>query len=267
MVVSDLHCGHVVGLTPPEYQFRSVSNDSRHNKFYTIQSVLWNKFQHLLQDIRKQFGLIDGVINVGDSIDGKGERSGGVEQIKLEMGTQVAMSVKCFDTIREICNPKAKFFGVYGTAYHTSTSGDEWEDSVYKDAGFEKWGSHEWVDVNGCIIDVKHHIGTSVIPHGRGTAVLRDMLWNDMWSLDGSQPRANIVLRGHAHYYQAVDTDEKLGIICPALQGMGSKFGSKICSGRVSWGVIVLTITNKNEYEWHKKIVTIEEQKAKVVSL
>jgi hypothetical protein len=156
-----------------------------------------------------------------------------------------------------------KQYGVFGTPYHTGYE-EDWELPVAENAGWEKVGNHEWIDVNGCVFDLKHKIGSSAIPHGRGTAILRDMLWNDLWAMRELQPKARVMLRGHAHYYMGVDTDDCAGFICPALQGWGTKFGSRECSGLVHWGLMHFDVDQKgNIVNWGKHIKKIELQVAK----
>jgi hypothetical protein len=134
------------------------------------------------------------------------------------------MSVAVFEHMRKYCKPTVKIVSVYGTPYHTTTNGDEWENIIAHRAGFDKIGSHEWIDVNGCIFDLKHHIGSSSVPHGRHTQSAKQHLWNLLWAEKGLQPKANVILRGHVHYHQYCGGTDWVAITSPALQGTDGSF-------------------------------------------
>jgi len=260
IAVSDLHCGALYGLTPKAWQVQYKDKDkTRRNKWSKLMRELWDTYLRTLDSLAP----IDYLFFLGDAIDGRGFRSGGTELITTDRNEQMEMACSCFDQIRMRGSKKFKAIGVYGTPYHTSSDGEDFEIDLVKDAGFEKMGSHEWPSVNGCVFDLKHSIGSSQIPHGRGTALLRDMLWNDVWAMDESQPKAKVLLRGHVHYYMGVDQVGKSGFSLPALCGMGSKFGSRICSGLVHWGMMHFDIDSKgNVANWDKHVVAIKAQKA-----
>lgn len=252
VIVSDLHCGHVVGLTPPSYQSASGSLE----KFREMQKAVWRYYSETLKTLQPIHLLI---VN-GDCIDGKGERSGGTELVEQDRTEQVQMAIECVE------QTKAKnTVMTYGTPYHTGTL-EDFERSI-ADAVGAKIGSHEWVDVNGVVFDCKHKIGGSVIPHGRYTAPARDRLWNQLWSIDGQQPLADIIIRSHVHYYTYSGDADVLTITTPALQGYGSKFGARQCSGRVDIGLMSFVINSKGGYTWRSHIMRSELQKAPISKL
>jgi len=264
LAISDTHCGHAVGLTPPDWQWglKGASN-TKWNKYAEIQGQLWNHYISLV----KSLAPIDIVFFLGDAIDGKGKRSGSTELVTADLQEQCEMAVGCFEALYKANGKKPKVIGVYGTPYHTSEDGQDYENLVAMQAGWDDIGSHEWVDVNGCVFDLKHKIGSSSIPHGRATAVLRDALWNLIWSSDNEQPRAQVLLRGHAHFYIAVDHPAGLAAVLPSLQGMGSKYGSRQCSGTVHWGGMHFDVDSKGVVEWDRHLVKIEAQAAKAIKL
>ncbi len=74
VIISDLHCGHRAGLTPPDWQsdFRKNSKTQR-NKFAELQRELWQFYADTINDLRP----VDVLVVNGDAIDGKGSLSGG----------------------------------------------------------------------------------------------------------------------------------------------------------------------------------------------
>jgi len=263
LFLADFHCGSLVGLTPPEWHYRFSTNTGKRMKLHRIALQLWETFDKLL----KELPPLDCIVICGDMVEGKGKRSGGTELLTSTMKIQCDMAVGVIERVRKQCKNSAKIFGVYGTNYHVATDGDDWEDLIADQAFFTKIGAHEWITINGVTFDIKHKISTSSIPHGRGTALLREMLWNDMWAVDKMQPKSDVVIRAHAHYYMSIETSRKRGIILAPLQGMGSKFGARECSGTVDWGFVLYEIKDNGEHNAYPYIRNIEAQKAKAVKL
>lgn len=265
LVCGDFHCGHLVGLTPPEYQHKYVQNSTtKRNKYYRISTAMWREFTKIL----KILPPLDFAVFNGDLIDGKGKKSGGTELITSDMKEQCDMASSIINKIRrEYGKPKMKTILTYGTDYHVSTDGDEWENLVAERCFADKIGAHEWLDVNGLVFDIKHHIGSSQIPHGRHTAISKEALWNELWALYEMQPRADVVLRNHVHYFQFCGDADKYCATVPGLQGMGSKHGAKVCSGLVHWGVMLFEINSKKDWTPHPIIRKIYEQQAKATEI
>ena len=258
-ILSDLHCGHRVGLTPPSWQYKVPSKSStKRRKWHKIQEELWAAFDATL----KKTPPLDFVVWNGDLIDGKGKRSGGTECISSSLDDQCDMAIEVVQHVKKYCKKDAKHIGTYGTPYHTDTDGDEWENRIAEEC-FDKIGAHEWIEVNGVVFDIKHHIGSSAVPDGRHTAVARDALWNVLWAEQDLQPRAHVIVRSHVHYYSFCGDSNKLAITTPALQAMGSKYGMKRCSGLVDWGLIFFKVDDDGNYEWYPHLKTITAQKAR----
>ena len=263
IAIGDMHCGHLCGLTPPAWQTRKVGKTAtKHNKWATLQRQLWDHYERLIDSL----GPFDWGMYLGDGIDGKGARSGGTELITSDTQEQCEMAVECCNRVRLRGRRGFEWVGVYGTAYHVGDQEDS-ENLIAKDAGFKKIGSHEWVDVNGCVFDLKHSIGSSTIPHGRHTAAAREHLWNQLWADAKLQPRASVILRGHVHYHSYCGGPGWVAMTLPALQGMGTRYGARICSGIVDWGVTVFDVADDGTFDWTCETVMIEAQKAKVVTL
>jgi len=261
LVLSDLHCGHATGLTPPDWMHKVQSRSSssairRRNKFTELQTQMWKWYTSQLSDI----GKVDICMVMGDCVDGGGQRSGGTELIEVDTNKQAEIAIECLTEVKA-----KKHVMVYGTPYHTG-DGSDVEDLIAQEMD-AKIGGHEWVDVNGVIFDLKHKIGSSGIPHGRGTAIMKEKLWSQLWEQDGDQPRADILLRGHVHYHTYVGGPEWLGMTCPALQGMGTKYGSRQCSGLVHFGLVVFEVSEKGDYTWQSRIARLEGQKAHALKL
>jgi len=246
LVISDLHCGHLVGLTPPGWQLKSNSESKHIAKYGKIQNVLWNKYRKMVQSLKP----IDILIVNGDAIDGKGKKSGSTEQITSDRNEQANMAVRC---IQEVAAPK--IYLTYGTGYHTGDD-EDFEDGIVKSV--KKMGTtkeccikdHPTINVNGLIFDCKHHVGGSQIPHGRFTAAARERLWNVMWAEKKQRPKADVIIRSHVHYFAAAVMSNFLAMTTPSLQGLGTKYGARRVSGTVDFGVVHFDVKSKEDYQW-----------------
>ena len=237
VVIADLHCGHRVGLTPPPWQ----QSHERAKKWAAHQHDLWAYYSGACERLQP----VDCVIVNGDCIDGKGYRSGGTELIVTDRNEQAMMAAHC---IKRVYAQKDIVI-THGTAYHTGES-EDYEDVVASilegDPEIKaniKVGDHEWVNVNGCMFDAKHHIGKSTIPHGKATPVLKDALWNLVYAARDEQDKADIVVRSHVHTFVAIIDFDVLALVTPGLQGYGSKYGQRLCSNTVDFGLIAFDVT------------------------
>ena len=264
LVLSDLHCGHLVGLTHPSWwvpEKEVAGSKTKRNKFAIVQRQCWSWYEKAIKD----HGPFDVVLFNGDAIDGKGERSGGTEQITTDREEQCEMACAA---LRPAINKGTKLIMTYGTAYHTGRD-EDWEALVASDLGAVKIGSHEWVDVDGVMFDMKHHISSSGIPHGRHTAAARENLWSLLWAERGMGPRgkkSTVIVRSHVHYFSFCGSDDWMALTTPALQGMGSKFGGRVCSGLVHFGFLVFKV-DKGQFTWQKVLANVDSQKAKAIRI
>ena len=249
--MGDLHSGHRVGLTPPRWQW------SLNPKWGPVQSQLWDAFTNIVDSLKP----IDILFVNGDCVDGKGIRSGGTELITPDRKEQAEMAAECINYIGA-----EKIVMTYGTPYHTGVS-EDWEDIVAEKVGAEEIGSHLWPQVNGVVFDLKHKVGNTTVPYSKGTAISKERLWNLLWNEHDEQPKANIILRSHIHwYFQCGDADWQ-AIYLPALQGMGSKFGGRQCQNIVHFGAVHFDIEDNGRVNWKPHIVRISTQRRGVLPL
>lgn len=241
MVFPDLHCGHKVGLTPPRWDKRPGEAYGQHERdmYYHRRSIYkWTKETaiSLKPDI---------VILNGDMIDGRGEKSGSTELITVDRDEQCAMAVAA---IQDCFPHHPEFVASYGTPYHTGDE-EDFEKRIAENVHAKKIGAEDDILVNGVVINYRHHAGRSSIPHGRGTPLSKEWLWNMLWALRGEYPKADIVIRSHVHYFTYIGDAEYLAVSTPALQGYGTKFGSRRMSGTVDVGLCWLDIGENRKWQ------------------
>lgn len=248
VVISDLHCGHAVGLTPVSWHSTLAKSAP------TFLKELEHTRQKLWQfyfDTIKKLQPIDVLLVNGDAIDGSGTRSGGVELITSDRHQQADMAAENIKLAKA-----KKVIMTFGTDYHTGEQ-EDFEMDIARDVKAEKISAHEWIDVNGLVFDMKHHIGSSSIPHGRHTQVSKERLWNILWADHGENPKANIIIRSHVHYHNFCGGTDWLGLTTPALQGLGTRYGKRKCSGIVDFGLTHFDVDKNGEFEWSSHILKL----------
>jgi predicted phosphodiesterase len=265
LVISDTHCGHVAGLTPPGWQMRG-EEAARHPRIAAQQRAMWKWYAGKIAEC----GPFDILVCLGDAIDGAGKRSGGVEQITTDRDEQVAIAGYC---IREALTygkgglPKTRTVLIAGTPYHTGAE-EDWESVLARDVLAEKGKAcdHEWVRAEGVVLDCKHKIGGSSIPHGRGTSLLRSKLWNTLWADRGQQPDADVLLRGHVHYHAFAGDRRYLSMTAPCLKGHGDRYGARQCEGTIDLGFLTFRVDGAS-YSWKAHIMDSPVLRAKELVL
>jgi hypothetical protein len=203
----------------------------------------------------KELGHIDICLVVGDCIEGKGAKSGGTELLEADLMKQCTIAEEAIDYVGA-----DQTYMVFGTSYHTGSDFDA-ERKICNDVGAVKIGSHDWINVNGLVFDYKHHVGSSQVPYARHTAVARERMWNMFWNEWDEFPKADVFLRGHVHYFDYCGGYGWLAMTLPALQGYGSKYGSRICSGTVDFGFVHFDVTSKDDYTWAHHILKLRRSK------
>lgn len=156
-----------------------------------------------------------------------------------------------------------KFRLTYGTGYHTGND-EDWELTLTKrlaDKGYDAQIDAEgFYNVNGVVISAKHHAGGSAQEPLRGTPLRKELFYNDQWVALGIQPRADIILRGHTHYFDKEETVDRHAFSCPCLCTLGDKFGARICKGTVHFGFLTFNISAFGEFTYKKHIEVLASQ-------
>lgn len=257
VVISDLHCGHKVGLTPPGFRQEAEVLGDNGDKILKMQKTLWNKYTDIIDSLRP---IHIAIVN-GDCIEGTGKRSGGTELLTSDQGIQVQMATKCIEYL-----DAEKIVMTYGTPYHVSDAGTDFERDIARNVGAEKIESHGFYEINGVTFDVKHKpASNTTVP--TSNMQKKDWVSNVLWADMKQQPKADIVIRSHVHKYEQLDNGQILAFTTPGLQGFGSKFGSRQCSQVVHWGLISIDITAKGDVSWERFLYRGVVLQSKVVSL
>ena len=238
VAISDTHCGHLLGLTPPKWQVGQIpGHSSMRERAGGVQREMWKWYTTVIDQLKP----IDILIHNADAIDGKGDRSGGTEQITTDREAQCEIAAECI----RYADP-GKVYMTYGTPYHTG-KGEDWEAvlvRMLREGGMNATiDNYIWLDVDGTIFHAKHKIGRSSIPHGRHTAIAKERMWNVLEHDHDDTPKANVLLRSHVHYFTFCGGPGWLGMTMPALQAPGTKYGARECTGVIDVGLIEFRVS------------------------
>jgi len=245
LVVADFHSGHEVGLTHPG--FDPDKPPKKRPECYIMRRTIWDWFVEIV-DVLKP---IDVLIVNGDAIDGRGPKSGSMELIYLDRQDQCDMAVAAITYV------EAKTIVMsYGTAYHTGQL-EDWENWIAREVMAKKIGSEDTIDVNGVLINYRHHIGRSSVPYGRHTAIAKERLQNQLWAMRGEYPEADVIVRSHVHYHAQAGGHGWTAFTTPALQGYGTRLGARRMSGTVDIGISVIDCYPGGLYTWDCPILRL----------
>ncbi len=250
LLPGDFHCGSNVGLTPPAYQYRYISNPKteehrRRNKWARLQHECWDWYVNKVNMLKP----IDKAFIPGDLIDGNASRWGGTELITVDRKEQVAMAIECIEVLEA-----GGMVMVFGTPYHTGQA-EDFEMDVAKHFGC-KIGCHEWENINGCVFDLKHKQSNCKNP---ATSIWNEIVDNREWAVLGEQPKADVLVRAHNHRFCFLRIEDCIGISIPALQAYGTKFGARMCSRKVQFGLVALDVWPDGEVVEHIHIAKLAE--------
>jgi len=234
--ISDLHSGNVAGLTPDKYNPQSEDN----YKAYVYRRLLYEWTCAEIDALRP----IDICVADGDLIDGKGEKTGGTEQIEMKRPKQIEMATEFLDFI-----DAKEYHFAFGTGYHVGKE-DDWESIIANEFHTEA-DDVVTQDVNGLQMKWRHHIGGSISPTSRATGLLRQQEWDALWSIDGEFPKSDVITFGHVHYFQSVTNRFGTVITQPALQGLGgSQLGNRRMGGIIDFGFLHFDVKGKDDWSW-----------------
>jgi hypothetical protein len=256
VIISDLHGGHEYGLCGPSWWRSGKGKVAKTGRF---QRELWRFYTAALDSLKPIYLL---GVN-GDAVEGKNEESGGTELITSDRHDQARIAAEAIEYA------EAEHIRlVYGTKRHVGRE-EDFEATLVdllkpKDIKIQ---SHAFFRIGGVSVDMKHKVASSSIPHGRLTAIARARLWNVIWhSEQERQPKADIIIRSHVHYFNYAGGASWLALSTPALT-YNSIFGVRECEGLVDVGLVVFDFDEQGGYTWRPIIADFKDLQVRPESL
>ena len=254
LVMGDLHCGSMSGLTHPDWMIgKGIDQD-----FFRLQREMWDNYLEMID----HFGKVDTVVVNGDVIDGKGTRSGGTELITTDLFKQADMAIAAIASLNA-----DSFYFTYGTPYHTSSEGGEDFDKIVADAFGSKIYDELDLQVEGVLFNIKHKTGASTSPYNRAQPVGRQRLWDTLKAIRNGDERASVFIRSHVHYFSFCGEAKWTGFTMPALQANSTKFGARQCVGSTDWGMCLFNVEDDVLAGWDCQMYELESHKKRIVKV
>ena len=256
-IVADTHCGSRSGLTPPGWGHEIGSGDADEEQWAEWRIKLWTEYEGICDLLQP----VDRVLALGDLCDGKATYSGGVELLKADRTKQAKMAAQCIERMH--C---ANIAGVSGTPRHGAEQGEDWDALALAEVGGRWLGLSRYVDLAGLIMHVKHHVSSSIIPHGKWTGPARENLALLEAALYDEAPRADVIARAHAHYTVWGGTDAFAFFVAPCLEGP-TNIRAKTGLRRCSLGVLWFDIQSREDWTWKIEKIRVPSVEESVVTL
>jgi hypothetical protein len=250
LVAADLHSGHQVGLTHPDFERKPADTKSKQYKYYKIRQEMWKWFAETVASLQP----IDVLMVNGDAIDGRGEKSGSTELLLIDRNEQVECAAACINE----CKAESVLMS-YGTPYHSGQI-EDYEDLLAKQVNALKVESHGFAEIGGVRFDYRHHVGNSSVPYGRFTPIAKEKLWALLWAERGEYPDSTVLLRSHVHHFDFCGGVDWLAITTPALQAYWTKYGTRRLSGTVDFGLVWFDIEGKDKWSWDYRVKRLKSR-------
>lgn len=214
-VVSDLHCGSIFGMLPPNF----LTSDGVPKLQNAGQEYLWQCWNATIDYFKKS--KVDAIVINGDVIDGRQQANRGTELSLPILFDQRDAAIECLRPLATL----APLYSVQGTEYHGDRAGDAAEEVGkalnavrYSGVGTGKWSKEVLdLDVDGVVLNFAHGISVAGGFY-RATAVDREGVWSALAGKEGKVPKADCVIRSHCHFFVHVEHYSKHVAITPCFQ-------------------------------------------------
>lgn len=217
LCLSDIHPGSIYGMLPPDF----VASTGTAVPQQPWQKYLWECWLDMIAWATAK--PLDAIAVVGDVVEGKQPKSRGSELcLPLVLDQEEASEAILAPLIKAA---KCKTYFIKGTFYHDDELGRSVDNvakslrgTVYEGLGTGKYAKEVLdLSVDGVVIDFSHGISVSGGLY-RAVAIDREALWSALEGKEGSAPKADVIVRGHAHYFVHVEHVTKHAMILPAWQ-------------------------------------------------
>jgi len=236
LLISDLHCGSLVGLTPE----RLI--DERTER---TQLPLWRWWKKEL----KKIGPVDTCIVNGDAIDGPGVKDT-IGHLSTDTEYQREIAIEILKEIRA-----KKYLFTYGTQYHV-TGSEDWENGIAEHFN-APIKDMLYVNLGGYRCRFRHHAGRSDIPYGQGTQLFKEAIRDLLMAIMEEEKEAEYLFHSHVHYYFRAENVHQVAVSTPCLQVPESVYGRKCRSMYYDLGMLELR-PEKEELRVIKHIMPIK---------
>ena len=211
LVVSDFHCGSMVGIMPEKVRMYDPAGQKRIAAPSKDQGKLLKAYMEMVSKV----GPVDSVVLNGDLPDGTGKKEQGLGQWSTCIMDQVGAAVDLAKRIR--FKGKPDYVVSWGSPYHVERN--PCGDALVAEA-LGVSNNHHGIEVliqsEGKNIHVSHKVGVSIAAY-KSTAIMREIS-NDLLTALDKHFTCALILRAHCHYSVSVEYGGHWGITSPCWQ-------------------------------------------------
>ena len=190
--VSDIHCGSDVGLAPPSVKTESGNEISFGENIH--QAWLWENWCIAQKWLKEIIGnSIAALLVNGDATEGCHHRNES-ELIAAAIETHTSMAVRCLSPVAKLCK---RVFVTKGTACHTLNMENRLAEKL---GAVNGKAQNQWLlEINGCLVDAKHHMTTTSRANLEASA-MSILMGNAVLNRSRNDHRIpKVFLRAHRH--------------------------------------------------------------------
>jgi hypothetical protein len=222
--VSDIHCGSDVAMVPTKLRLecgREIGHGSNRHQAWLYQS--WLDMQKRFHTVRKGAPYVL-TIN-GDAIEGIHHRSDEVVAAKFKEHLQIAL-----DVLGPLAEKAAEVYIIKGTECHTG----DWEEVLRRELRLPRPAANHWhYEVNGCLVDARHHMPVTSRKHLEASALSIEMANYLSNAICSDLPQPRVFLRGHRHIHGIYSDGKSMICVTGGWQFL-TRHGNKVVPGSVS---------------------------------
>jgi len=234
VVVSDTHCGCMVGLCPPQVTLDG-GGVYDHSKLQADVWSKWKEFWEVWVPMATR-GEPFAVVMNGDAIDGV--HHGSTTQITHNITDQSRIAATCLRPAIEAC--EGRYYHIRGTEAHVGQSGCDEERLAQelgakpdRDGRFARW--ELWLELGGGLVHLSHHIGTAGSLGYETSAVHKELEQALVEAARWGNRHPNVIVRSHRHRNVETRVQAKCGFLTSfttAAWQAKTPFVYKIAGGR-----------------------------------
>jgi hypothetical protein len=206
-------------MLPPNFR----TSDDAPRALNPGQEYLWQCWEYLRDKVRSL--PIAAVVVNGDIVDGRQQAQRGTELCLPLIEDQAAAAEQTLRYLLSGIASRPKLYMTQGTEYHDAKAGREVEVVArmlgarpYRGLGTGRHCREVLdLDVDGVVVNFSHGISVSGGLY-RATSPDREGVWSALAGKEGKLPRADVVVRSHAHYFVHVEHASKHIVITPCWQ-------------------------------------------------
>jgi len=215
LVVADLHSGHEGGLWPDK---DLPMPDGRELPLNVGQKHLLACWRHIYQTAKEEIKPDILVVN-GDLVDGEQRKSFGTEALTTIIAAQTKAAKKLLEPLASLVK---EVYVTRGTPYHDGARGmiaegiAEGLGAIGPNSGWYTWSLLD-LEIGGVVVNIQHSISVATGLY-RATPLDREGIWSALAGKEGKVPKADAIIRSHAHVFVHVEHASKHIAITPAWQ-------------------------------------------------